>query len=104
MTGGEIVTVKQGISLAATATAGIVQVYRASHTLSKRDLQLLRIHAEKTIALARVHAAGEIARGIMQELIDTSREIERMDPSMLPYAMTVLESMHRNMRGVLDAF
>jgi len=104
LTGTEIVSLKQGISVTATTIAGVVQVLRAGNTLSRRDLQLLRVYAEKTISLARVHAAGEIARAIMQELIETTREVERMSPAMYPYGITVLESLHYKLRGVLDDF
>jgi len=104
LTGAEIVSVKQGISVTATTIAGVVQMLRAGNTLSRRDLELMRIYAEKTISLARVHATGEIARAIMQELIETSKEVERLSPGMYPYGISVLETLHYRLRGILDAF
>ena len=104
MTGAEIVSVKQGITVTASTIAGVVQTLRAGNTLSRRDLELLRVYAEKTISLARVHAAGEIARAIMQEIIETSREVERLGPAMYPYGISVLESLHYKLRGILDGF
>lgn len=106
MTGSEIVAVKQGISLAATTAAGVIKIYRANNTVAKQELQLLRVRAEETIALARISAIGQIYRAIMEELVDTSRQIEALPPESiaLPYIMDQLEHMHRRMRRIIDDF
>lgn len=106
MTGSEIATVKQGISLAATAAQGVIRIYRANRTVAKGDLQLLRVYSEKTVALARISAAGDISRAIMQEIIDTARIIEALPPGSvaLGFTMDQLEHLHRRLRRVLDEF
>jgi len=106
LTGSEIATLKQGISLAAATAAGVVRVYRARSTIAKGDLQLLRVYSERAVALARVSAAGDIARATMQELIETSRLIESLPEGniALPYAMDQLEHLHRSLTRIIDAF
>jgi hypothetical protein len=106
LTGSEIATVRQGTTLVVSAAQGIIAVYRANRTVSKRDLQLLRVYSEKTVALARINAAGELSQANLQQIIDTSRVIESLPPGSisLPFAMDQLEHLNRKLRSILDAF
>ena len=106
MTGSEIVTFRQGVALAATAAQGIMRVYRENRTVAKGELRLLRVYSEKTVALAKINAVGDISRANMQEVIDTARIIEPLPPGSiaLPFAMDQLEHLHRRLRRILDEF
>jgi hypothetical protein len=105
-TGGEIVAFKQGVSVAATTAAGIIKVYRANQTVSKTELQLLRVRAEEAVALARVAAIAHIGTAVLEQIIQTSRLIETLPANAISYplAMDALETMSRKLRRVIDDF
>lgn len=106
MTGGEIVTFKQGASLVATAAQGVIKVYRANRTVNKHELQQLRTASERSVALARINAVGDLARANIQELADTARLIDSLPSGSvaLPFAMDQLEHLNRSLRRIIDAF
>lgn len=106
LTGSEIATVRQGVALAATTAASVIQIYRARNTVARGDLALLRVYSERTVALAKVSAAGDVSRAIMQEIIETSRMIEALPPGniAIPFAMDQLDHLHRRLRRIIDGF
>jgi hypothetical protein len=106
LTGSEIVTIRQGAALVSTVAQGVVRVYRLNRTIAKGDLELLRTYSEKTVALARISAVGEISRANLQEIIDTTAVIESLPPGSMaiPFAVDQLEHLHRSLRRILDDF
>ena len=106
MTGTELATYRATVALVTTAAQGIISVYRQNRTVSKHQLQLLRIEAEKAVALQRMRALGDLSRSSLRELIDTSRIIESLDDfnPALPYCMAQLDQLSRSLQRIIDDF
>lgn len=106
MTGSELATYRATVALVTTAAQGIVSVYRQNHTISKTQLQLVRIEAEKAVGLQRVRALGDLSRANLRELIETSRLIESLNDynPALPYCMDQLDQLSRSLRRIVDDF
>jgi GTP1/Obg family GTP-binding protein len=106
MTGGEVAAYRASVSLITTTAQGIISVYRQNRQISKSQLQLLRTEAEKSVAMARAQALGDISRANLRELIDTARLIESLDPysPALPYSMDQLDQLNRSLRRIVDGF
>lgn len=106
MTGSELATYRATVALVTTAAQGIVSVYRQNRTISRGQIQLLRLEAEKAVALQRARALGDLTRTNLRELIDTSRIIESLDDynPALPYCMNQLEHLSRALQRIIDDF
>jgi hypothetical protein len=106
LTGSEIITVRQGAALVASAAQGIVTAYRVKRTVSKHDIQLLRVYSEKTVALARINAVQELSEASLRVIMDISKTIESLPEGSiaLPFAMDRLDHTNRKLRSILDGF
>jgi hypothetical protein len=106
MTGSELAAYRASVSLVATTAQGIISIYRQNRTITKGQLELLRVEAERSVSLAKSRALGDIARANMYELIETARLIESLDAynPALPYSMDQLEQLSRSLRRIVDGF
>lgn len=106
MTGTEIVAFREGAVMVASALQAVVSTARQNRVVSRGQLEELRLHCDRALALSRMGAVAELSRESIRQIASTTREIEslRLAGAAERYAYEQLDQQHRMLRRIIDGF